>query len=498
MIMRQILLTLLIFGVADVLHAADSSLAKTAETKSSAMELLFESRSEITKRTGNIKFFQRKPTIHPEPVLEPDSFVDGAGVMCYGTVLRDKGILRMWYQAWPSDWQKGANSSLIGYAESDDGLSWRKPKLGLVDYKGKGKENNLVDIFGHSFTVFIDPDASADSRYRATMCINRTGGYGYYTAHSADGLKWAFDQSMPQWNSTDVITSIYHPGQRRGIVALKARPYPVVNGIHRRTIEIAELRDGRWSEAHAALLPDEITDADAVSRGYRCGDYYGMGMMPAGSGTVGFLWQFRRSDMMHGVNDVTLVYQAGREEPWEHVPGRPDFISHSDPGFGTGTIYTASSPVEVGDEQWLYFTAYTRIHGWYINSKGQIDDKRMETVIDEGISRIGVARWPKWRLFGFRSKTEGSLTLKLEGIKEPSRLLLNYECEEGGSIRISLADVPGRTAKNSIPLTGSSFDAAATWSDGAVLTPPPDGKPVVVTLHMDRASLYAYRIIPSE
>ena len=73
-----------------------------------------------------------------------------------------------------------------------------------------------------------------------------------------------------------------------------------------------------------------------------CGDYYGMGMMPAGSGTVGFLWQFRHSlPRKHlsdygvfGVNDVTLVYQAGRGERWEHVPGRPDFISHAAPSFG--------------------------------------------------------------------------------------------------------------------------------------------------------------------
>jgi hypothetical protein len=202
--------------------------------------------------------------------------------------------------------------------------------------------------------------------------------------------------------------------------------------------------------------------------------------------------------MMHGVNDVTLVYQAGRGDRWVHVPGRPDFMSHADPSFGQGTVYTSSCPVTVGDEQWLYFTAYTRIHGWYIDKNGKIDDKRMQTVIDEGLSRIGVARWPKWRLFGFRSDPKGSLTLKLDGIREPCRLLLNYECEQGGSVRISLEDVPGRTEANSIPLTGSSLDAAATWSDGDVLAPRPEGQSVKATLHMDRASVYAYQIVPAE
>jgi len=46
---------------------------------------------------GKISFFQRRPTIHPEPVLVPDSFVDGGGASIYGTVLHDGGRYRMWY-----------------------------------------------------------------------------------------------------------------------------------------------------------------------------------------------------------------------------------------------------------------------------------------------------------------------------------------------------------------------------------------------------------------
>lgn len=475
------------------------------------MELLFESRTEIIRRTGKVYFFQRKPTIHSESVLGPDSFVDGAGTMCYGTVLRDSGIFRMWYNAWPRDWN-GSNSNLIGYAESDDGLTWRKPKLGLLDYAGKGTDNNLVDISGHSFTVFMDPDAPVGCRYRATMCTGSAqqqgsrqglGGYGFYTAHSADGLKWEYDQPAPQWQSQDVITSIYHPGQRRGIVALKKTP--LVNGFPRRSIWNAELRDGRWSAEHSALLPDEYDDIAAGSRGFASGDYYGMGMMPAGSGTVGFLWQFRHSLPrsagtevgVFGVIDVTLAYQAGRGDRWAHVPGRPDFISNTDPSFGKGVIYTSSCPVMVGDEQWLYFSAYPRSHAWYLNEKWQVDDSLLRTVVDEGIARIGVARWPKWRVFGFRSDPRGSITLKLDGIREPSRLLLNYECEPGGSVQVSLGGVPGRTAENAVPLSGSGFDAAATWSDGDVLSSRPEGQSVEATLHLDRASIYAYQVLPA-
>ena len=472
------------------------------------MELLFESRTEITGTTGKVYFFQRKPDIHPEPVIPLDSSVDGAGTSLYGTILHDGGVLRMWYQAWPKDWN-GKNVDLVGYAESDNGIDWRKPKLGLVDYHGT--DNNLCRLNGHPPTVFIDPDAPPSHRYRATLCTgpgHQGAGapvqeYGYYTAHSTDGLSWEYDQTTPRWNSADVITSVYHDGQRRGIVALKVSPR--VNGFMRRSIWNAELRDGIWSDAHSALVPDEYDDTCAAVRGFASGDYYGMGMMPAGTGTVGFLWQFRHSlPRTHdtsvgvfGIVDVTLTYQCRPGDRWLHLPGRPDFLCHTDPPWGHGGIYTASCPVAVGEEHRLYFSSSAHTHGWYVNENWQIDKNLLGALIEGGICRIGFARWPKWRLFGFRSDPAGSLTLRLDGIREPCRLVLNYECESGGSVRIALPEVPGRSEKEAVPLTHDSIGAPAAWADGDVLEPSADKQTVTATLHMDRASVYAYELQPA-
>ena len=472
------------------------------------MELLFESRTEITETAGKVYFFQGRPEIHPEPILQPDSFVDGAGTSLYGTILCDGGVFRMWYQAWPKDW-RGGNVDLVGYAESDDGIAWRKPRLGLVDYGGT--DNNLCRLNGHPSTLFIDPEAPPTHRYRATLCTGpRHQGagapveeYGYYTAHSGDGLSWEYDQTTPRWKHADVINSIYHPGQGRGIVALKVSPR--VNGFKRRSIWNAELRDGVWSDAWSALLPDEYDDIGAISRGFASGDYYGMGMMPAGAGTVGFIWQFRHSlprtqgagAGVFGAVDVSLAYQCGRGDRWLHVPGRPDFLSHADPPWGQGGVYTASCPVEVGDEQRLYFSASAHTHGWYVNEKWQVDQDLLNTLIEGGICRIGFARWPRWRLFGYRSDPTGSVTLNLGPTETPCRLLLNYECERDGSIRVELPEVPGRGLPEAVPLRGQSLGAAAVWKDGDVIAPSGGGA-VPVILHLDRAAIWAYELQPLE
>jgi len=472
------------------------------------MELLFESRTNL-KTAGKLYFFQRRPSIHPEPVLTPDSFVDGAGTSLYGTVLHDGGMYRMWYQAWPRDWD-GKNGELLGYAESDNGLDWRKPKLGQVEHAGDGAENNLVDLKAHSPSIFIDPAAPPSHRYRATMCTDarRDGapaglqGRGYFTAHSADGLKWEYDQATPQWNHSDVITSIYHPGRQHGMVALKVSP--LVNRIPRRSIWQAQLCDGQWTEARAALVPDEYDDITAGARGFVSGDYYGMGMMPAGNGTVGFIWQFRHQMPrttgtgagVFGIVDVSLAYQAGHGDRWMHLPGRPDFIAHDDPAFGGGCIYTASCPIDVGDEQWLYFSAFPRTHGWYVNEKWQRDDALMQTLIDEGMYRIGIARWPKWRLFGFRSDPRGTLDIKLGRLTDPCELRLNYHCEPGGSIRAELLNHDEYSLEQAVALTGDELHAPVTWACGAVLPAHPQAGSTV-RLHLDRAEVYAYELVDS-
>ena len=478
------------------------------------MELFFESRPEIAEdTTGKVQFFQRKPQIHPQPVLEPDSLVDGAGISLYGTVLNDGGRLRMWYQAWPRNW-KGGNADYVGYAESDDGVAWTKPKLGLVDFEGT--DNNLVDLKGHPPAFFVDPDAPADHRYRGTICTGpfhegaqaHLTRYGFYTAHSADGLHWAYDRDEPRWKSADVINCAYNPTRRQALIAMKYMHR--FQGFTRRSIWNAEFKDGEWTDQHMALIPDDYDNVRAMSQGFAGADYYGMGLMPAGNGMVGFLWQFRHSNLPRTVDasaffgsvDVTLTYQNRAGDCWQHAPGRPDFINHAEIPWGGGGVYTAAYPVDVGDEQRLYFSASRRSHAWYLDRKDlSLNEGNLQTLIDEGIGRIGFVSWPKWRLFGFRSDPRGTVPLYVR-LDAPCEFRLNYECEPGGSIRAELpaigAAVPaaeGRGLADAVALTGDSLSSPLTWQNGTTIQPGDDGLTKIV-LHLDRATIYAFEVVP--
>lgn len=468
------------------------------------MELLFESRLDVLWKSGKVNVVQGRAHVMSDPVIVGDSFADAGGASIYGTVLRDGGRFRMWYQGLPKDWDGESNPLLVCYAESDDGLEWKKPTLGLVEY-GDGP-NNLCDLGVHSPSVFIDPEAPASHRYRATGCVHpgSPGAHvgiekaGYFTFHSADGLHWEADSLEPAWDSVDVINSVYHPWQRRGIVAMKFNP--MLRGFMHRVIYNAEMRDGQWSAAHPALIPDEFDDICAIARGYTTGDYYGMGMLPAGSGTAGLLWQFRHSlprsspgaSGQFGAADITLTYQQDPRGCWQHQSGRSNFISCEDLPWTRGGLYSASCPVEVGDEHWLYVTGASCSHAWAQDAEGKPVEERVQQRMSQYPSQIGVARWPKWRLFGFRADPEGTLAFKIGPVEAPSELYLNYECEPGGHVGISLTDDKGgELLDTGRELSGDGVETKVTWNKNA-LKGPAVGRKAWVQLSLDRTTMWAF------
>ena len=475
------------------------------------MELLFESRVNLSGFTGHLNFIQHKPQLHPEPVLRPDSFADGKGVSIYGSVHQDGGRMRMWYLAVPQSWDAKADMASYAYAESEDGIRWVKPKLGLVEC---GSEpNNLVNLGLHSATVFIDPAGPPSHRYRAVGCgypqlfmgnpkVKEIQRWAYYTAHSRDGLDWELE--LPhRWESADVVTTIYHPGRRCGVIAMKYSPRWMRMG--RRSIHTAVFRAGEYSDSVPALYADEFDDLCAATRGFHSCDYYGMGMMPAGKATVGFLWKYwhelpytggpsATQFALYGTSDVALVYQPEHGAKWFHVPGRPVFIDHTALPWTGGWINTASNVVEVGDEHRLYYSGQPTSHGFGYGADWQFASKWADYVARHPASGITFARWPKWRLFGFESDPEGSFAINLGRINRPSEVVLNYEIiKPEGCVKAELRGdgFEERKLADAVPLTGNSTGEAVQWRTGSVIPATPGAS---LTLHLECARVYAYEV----
>ena len=110
-----------------------------------------------------------------------------------GTVLREDGKFRMWYSGAESveAWMKCEFRVL--YAESEDGIHWRKPELELVEHRGN-RNNNIIDIdaFVEMPAIMVDnaPGVPDEERYRMFSEVHTGETPSALLATSPDGLRW--------------------------------------------------------------------------------------------------------------------------------------------------------------------------------------------------------------------------------------------------------------------------------------------------------------------
>lgn len=150
---------------------------------------------------------------HPQPqgiAITHDAPWEGSG-SGYHSVFKDGGKYRMYYKAWqltvtpPGKVNTGEHPLFTCYAESDDGIHWRKPELGLFEFNGS-KANNIVlapekmgganPDPGH-IAIFKDdnPAAKPEARYKAI--VRSDSPKGLLAFQSPDGIKWSPMQEAP-------------------------------------------------------------------------------------------------------------------------------------------------------------------------------------------------------------------------------------------------------------------------------------------------------------
>ena len=202
----------------------------------------------------NVCLYLSKPSVRREPVLAPSpadsNAPDNLAAHFYGTVLHDAGRFRMWYYAchlgmnpdWPSrkrqqvaktpSWLIGVQDGFevvqgpLCYAESDDGITWTKPALGQLLFKGN-RANNALDlphtIVSGAAVIKDEADPDPARRYKmayqffpdqAEPVIPEYGTMPTIAcAVSPDGLKWTVT-AMPFVNQfVEHCSFIRHRGQ---------------------------------------------------------------------------------------------------------------------------------------------------------------------------------------------------------------------------------------------------------------------------------------------
>ena len=125
----------------------------------------------------------------------------------YATIIRDGDLLRLYYRGMHTAGADGSKDEVTSYAESEDGIHWSKPNLGLFEVMGT-RENNVILADAapvtHNFCPFLDtnPDCPSEQRFKGVGGTAKSGLIGYV---SADGVRWSKLREEPVFRDTDWV-----------------------------------------------------------------------------------------------------------------------------------------------------------------------------------------------------------------------------------------------------------------------------------------------------
>ena len=136
------------------------------------------------------------------------------------------------------------------YAESDDGVEWRKPSLGLVEFEGSTDNNIILDEkpATHNFTPFKDanPECGPDEAYKGVG----GGKEGLIAYKSSDGVRWTRMADEP------IITDGYFDSQNLVFWGRLPRRVPrVPQGLPRHGLPGAGHQDRHVGGLHELARP---------------------------------------------------------------------------------------------------------------------------------------------------------------------------------------------------------------------------------------------------
>jgi hypothetical protein len=461
-----------------------------------------------------------RPRVREQPVLSPsrdDSFApDQVAAHFYGAVIHDRGKFRMWYysvglkdqgDAYRADVSK-VTQGPVCYAESDDGIVWRKPILNQKEYKGR-RSNNAIDLPEELIegVHVIRDDADPDPQRRYKMAYNAHDGttWVFRTATSADGLRWtpAPDFAIPHFLETAGLYRFNdqyfvhgqvlsrsegdHPGGRQGAGVVSPDFVTWVRGVGR-AFRLPEPAD---PALRGTIKPyDQVhLGVGAASFGTVCVGFYGIWHNQPGDESSQKRWGWFGYGKISC--DLGLVISNDGMNFREPVIGQP-FISRHDapatpvPGKSFPTILCQSGNgiLNVGDETRIYF-------GRWLNAdygEGYLGEVALATLPRDRWGYLAVQKAPS---HGGVLSPRGSIWSAAITLPErPSELVLNAEGVSGFSVEVAderfalLPEFSG-AAKGTVRGTGG-LDCPVEWRGASLASLA--GRTVRFRIHLENTA----------
>ncbi len=461
--------------------------------------------------TGKLELRLHHPTPR-EVALKFDEPWEG-NASGYPTVIQDGSVYRMWYRGHryiidPPPLRQ-AQPEVVCYAESQDGIHWTKPKLGLRDWNGS-KENNIIWRDGyetHNFAPFKDanPDCKPDERFKAvggTIASN-----GLLTFKSPDGIHWSklSEEPVVTKGAFDSHNTVFWDDAHQRYT-MYVRYFSEDNFKGLRSIGVSYSTDFKsWSEPVGLKYEDQHPQQMYTNQ---VGPYH-----RAPHILMGFPTRFVARPLSKHAKELAPVTTRAQFAKSIESSGAYTGAEITDGLFMTsrdGRAFRRWSeaflrPGVEAEGRWIYGDNYQSYGLFETASDIPGAPHEISLHFNEGAWRDDMHRLRRYtiRLDGFVSLHAtldgGELTTKPVRFTG-NRLSVNYSTSAQGSLRVELQDadgkpLPGYSLADADELFGDSVDQTVTWkekSDVSALA----GKVVRLKFQLHDGDLYAFQFKP--
>lgn len=392
----------------------------------------------------------------------------------YFSAIQDGKKVRLYYRG-SAGGSDHSDAQVTCFVESEDGIHFTRPKLGLIEAGGT-KDNNVIwrGVESHNFAPFLDanPNAKPAERYKALGGVKQPGKNwhqgetpgGLYAFASSDGIHWKKMQDTP------VITKGAFDSQNLAFWDVTRNRYASFSRIFTNKVRAIQ------SMTSADFLSWSDGAAHQYAEGVPFEHFYTSATVPCPTAPHLFLSFPKRFATTRekvkghvggkGVSDA--VFMSSRDgthwdrpflEAWVR-PG-PDLQNWTE-----RSNMTACGIYDPGDGEWSL----------YISEHYRHPDHRIRrlTVRKQGFASMHA------------NAKGGSFTTKLIKVSG-SKLLLNSATSATGSLVIEALDENGVVAAKSAEIYGDEFEANVLDTSKLI------GKAVTLRVTMKDADLYALR-----
>ncbi len=486
--------------------------------------LLFADDHHILYRSGTQRIFTPPKRHSNNPVLSPDKPWEVA--IGWTSIYHNPktGKYQLWYQAYCGRTvQDKRYGCVVCYAESDDGIHFKKPNLNLFPFEEHPNTNIvLIGNGGHSYrycnAVLVDDrNKDPNKRYKMTYfdwSQTQDGEYpGLHVAFSPDGIHWAKHPEAPllkisygqgkqelplstntkrPWavplSMSDASDVFFDP--IRQVYAWYGKMWidgPDGSMCWKHAMGRTESADFiNWTTPQLICSPDD-QDLPHVEF-HTTPVFYHAGLYMC-------LNQLLNRAVEGGVIDIELM--LSRDGLHWHRPFRDTFfLARGGRGtFDSGSIFTNATPVILKDEIRFYYGGYSA------GATSANNDKQK--------SGVGLATLPKNRFAGITPlpKTDlptqptpfeniGQITLKPIHLKKYASITLNADASNG-TIQVELLNAQGKRLpyylkEDAIPIRGNSLSHPITWKNHTLQEL--DEGVYMLRIHLNHATVYALNL----